>query len=184
MSRSMHIAKTGKKAGQWVTCSAETNCRNGGTHTSAAALQSAKKWAGVNKLENLTQEHYIDYLKSRLSKSDTETSTPQKDSTIVAKTDHWKKETRDERSARIARENNDDGKVIFEKDFVIKSRLRWKAFLDTAISMDVHIDFDTIGDAGKFFAEGGRGFSFKKEQIRVPKEKVEEFKVRTNYYIE
>lgn len=189
----MHIAQRGAKSGQWVTCPAQSNCRVGGTHTTASALQDAKRWAGVPKVADLTQQHYIDYLKSKLSSSDvTQNSEPVrnvKPSPIVRPRrrvnsyDSFTAETPDERDERIARENNEDGKVTFERDFTIKSRTRWLAFLNTTMAMDVHIDFDTLRNAGKFFAEGGRNFEFKKEQIRVPEEKVEEFKVRTDYYI-
>lgn len=186
----MHIAQRGAKSGQWVTCPAESKCRVGGTHTTASSLQDAKRWAGVPKVADLTQEHYIDYLKSKLSsQTDTSKTVPNPAPSVVARPrrvnsyDSFTAETPDERTERIARENNEDGKVTFERDFTIKSRTRWLAFLNTTMAMDVHIDFDTLRNAGKFFAEGGRNFEFKKEQIRVPEEKVEEFKVRTDYYI-
>lgn len=188
MSRSMHIAKSGKQSGRWVTCPAEKKCRIGGTHTTATALQAAKKFAGVSKIEDLTQEHYVDYLKSMLSGNTkpvapTNTVQPAPRQRRVSSYDSFNQETPDERTERLAREDNEDGKVTFERDFVINSRLRWKAFLNTAMSMDVHIDHKTIGEAGKFFYDGGRNFEFKKEQIRIPEEKVQEFKIRTENYI-
>lgn len=39
-----HIAKTGKDAGKWVTCSAEQNCRNGGAHADSSLLKETKQF--------------------------------------------------------------------------------------------------------------------------------------------
>lgn len=67
MARKMHIAGSGAKAGQWVTCGARKNCRVGGTHTTADSLQGAKLWAGKKRITDLTPDDYIGYLEDKLN---------------------------------------------------------------------------------------------------------------------
>jgi len=51
-----HIAKTGIAAGQWVTCTAEQACRNGGKHVDQATLMQAQAWLGYQKVNKKASE--------------------------------------------------------------------------------------------------------------------------------
>lgn len=64
-----HIAKTGKLAGTWVTCTVARACRNGGRHISSEALEtiSSKTYTPMNQLTEQDVELYL---------QQNETSTP------------------------------------------------------------------------------------------------------------
>jgi len=70
MSEKKHVAKSGARAGQWVTCTAKANCRNGGTHISSHTLNDARNWlsnAGTKKsLAQITEEDVAAYQKDFL----------------------------------------------------------------------------------------------------------------------
>ena len=179
MSRKMHIAATGKQAGQWVTCAATTQCKVGGAHTTATSLQEAKKWSGKKKLEEVTGQDYVDFLQTKISNP---VATPTKTSPKRANVG-LQRETVDERTQRYASENNLDGKVALENDFRIKTRLRWQAFHQAAIQMGVEIPLDKVKEAGQYFAQGGRDFDFKGIEMKIRPEKLQEFKAKTQNYV-
>lgn len=49
MAARKHIAKSGKKQGQWVNCPAGTKCRNGGMHIDDTTLQATRLWRNEGK---------------------------------------------------------------------------------------------------------------------------------------
>jgi len=182
----MHIANSGKQVGQWVTCSAIHKCRISGTHTAAATLQDAKKWAGKDKLSELTEADYVDFLKAKLTAPVNTTLAPKysrSSSSPSRKYDFLDHETTDEKTQRFARENDLDGKVEFNKTFSIRTRLRWKAFHQTVIDMGVDIPFEIVKDAGLYFAQGGRDYQFTDFPMRIREDKLDEFKFRIGNYI-
>jgi hypothetical protein len=68
MTRKMHIAKSGKDSGKWVTCPAQTKCRIGGVHTTSASLKDAKSFAGKKRIGEITYKEYVGYLKTKIAK--------------------------------------------------------------------------------------------------------------------
>jgi hypothetical protein len=195
----MHIAGSGKQAGQWVTCPAEEKCRIGGTHTTATSLQEAKKWAGKSKIADLSQQDYIGFLKAKLGSPVgtvveprlTETQNNVTPATVTqdrprvrrGPVEFFDRETADERDARYGRENNLDGKVAVTKTFSIRTRLRWRAFYQTVMDMNIEMPLDQIQEAAQYFHQGGRDYEFKDLSMRISKDKVEEFNFRVANYI-
>jgi len=51
ISAQKHVAKTGARAGQWVTCGAATRCRNGGMHISAEQLSITQHWLALQNIK-------------------------------------------------------------------------------------------------------------------------------------
>lgn len=65
-SSKQHIAASGAKAGQWVKCIAQGNCRLGGLHVEERTLKEVQDWAGRRAYADLTQKDYEDYLQSQI----------------------------------------------------------------------------------------------------------------------
>lgn len=67
-SSNQHIARSGKKAGQWVKCQAQDahTCPLGGAHVLEGTLKDVQQWAGRRAWVDLTQKDYEDYLQSKI----------------------------------------------------------------------------------------------------------------------
>lgn len=74
-----HIQKTGLRAGQWVTCNAQKECRNGGSHYASKEIEYAKEYfqdkgelegkqPTASQLKQFIETFGEDTLKYRLSK--------------------------------------------------------------------------------------------------------------------
>lgn len=57
-SSKQHIAASGAKAGQWVKCIAQGNCRLSGLHVEERTLKEVQDWAGRRAYADLTQKDY------------------------------------------------------------------------------------------------------------------------------
>lgn len=65
---SKHIAASGKRAGQWVTCLApKGECPLGGHHVDEMELKKVQEWAGRRAFVDLNADDYKDYLKSKVA---------------------------------------------------------------------------------------------------------------------
>lgn len=65
---SKHIAASGKRAGQWVTCLApKGECPLGGHHVDEMELKKVQEWAGRRAFVDLNADDYKDYLKSKIA---------------------------------------------------------------------------------------------------------------------
>lgn len=62
-----HIAASGKRAGQWVTCLATGTCPLGGHHVDEVELKKVQVWAGRRAFVDLNADDYKDYLKSKIA---------------------------------------------------------------------------------------------------------------------
>jgi hypothetical protein len=175
---------------------------------SEAATTSTPDQATSAKPANMSQEDYIRSLRQKLAdKTRTEQHTvqataalnerkAQRASQIATSLDERRAlraqrrdellmgETRDEKDQRYARENNLDGLVPFEQNFSIRTRLRWNAFHETAMEMGVYIPLDTVKEAGRYFAQGGRNFEFKNVPLRLKADKMDEFLFKTQNFIQ
>ena len=63
-----HVAASGKRTGQWVTCLApKGECPLGGHHVDEFELKKVQVWAGRRAFNDLNADDYKDYLKSKVA---------------------------------------------------------------------------------------------------------------------
>lgn len=162
-----HIAKTGKKAGKWVTCNASIQCKNNSVHANPTILKKIKQETDKKNIQQITTKEYIAYLKNfSTNNNKTKIQDPYR-------------ETADEKTAQFARENNLDGAAPFKEPIVINRKNKLMAFIKIANTHRVSIPLDALKEAGEYFNDNqgktGLSFDFSKYEIRVPKDEKEKF---------
>jgi hypothetical protein len=154
-TRKMHIAKSGKQAGQWVSCTAQGMCRNGGTHITDDELKKVKKWSGKKAVADLTIQDHVNYLKEYLnpSKIFEDRMTP------------------DEVDQAYTRLDPHNGKVEQSVDLSF-GKNQWMDFLQKSFIYGVDIPLDTVKKGGASFREGNRTLNLKGVQLNGKEESV------------
>lgn len=140
---SLHIAKKGPKAGKYVTCHAQQQCRNGGTHITRTQAEELKKFTGKN-MKDLVFEDYLNMLRTKLAGHEA-TEAPQQPTVETL--------TADEKDALYASENGLDNKikVPVSIDF---SRNEWKTFVMKIIELDINMPLELIKQGGVASTQG------------------------------